>query len=134
MEKTAISTPILVYRYHNYVLDCIIFIFMIIVFVKQIYIYIYLSLSIYIYIYIYSSRPTQAPLGSPASAKSAPVFWREQRGSQGMGVVSNNCFDRVLLSILHIFKPSCRPVFEPPILGTPSVPLIYIYIYIYINR
>ena len=30
-----------------------------------------------------------------------------ERGCQGMGVVSNNCFDRVLLSIIHTFKPSC---------------------------
>ena len=29
------------------------------------------------------------------------------RGSQGMGIVSNNWFDRGLLSILYMFKPSC---------------------------
>ena len=29
------------------------------------------------------------------------------RGSQGMGVVSNSCFDSVLLSIRYMFKPSC---------------------------
>ena len=29
------------------------------------------------------------------------------RGSQGMGVGSNNWFDRVLLSIIDMFKPSC---------------------------
>ena len=28
-------------------------------------------------------------------------------GSQGMGVVSDNRFDRVSLSILYVFKPSC---------------------------
>ena len=32
---------------------------------------------------------------------------REQRGSQGMGVVSNNWFDRAVLSIIHMFQPSC---------------------------
>ena len=35
--------------------------------------------------------------------------------SQGMGVVSNNWFDCGLLSILYIFKPSCRPIFKPPV-------------------
>ena len=32
---------------------------------------------------------------------------RELRGSRGMGVVSNNWLDCVLLSILYMFKPSC---------------------------
>ena len=32
---------------------------------------------------------------------------REIRGSQRMGVVSNNWFDRVLLLVLYVFKPSC---------------------------
>ena len=32
---------------------------------------------------------------------------RELRGSQGMGVVSSNPFDCVLLSTLYTFKPSC---------------------------
>ena len=29
------------------------------------------------------------------------------KGSQGMGVESNHWFDRVLLSILYMFQPSC---------------------------
>ena len=33
--------------------------------------------------------------------------WTELRGSQGMGVVSSNWLDRVLLSTLSMFKPSC---------------------------
>ena len=49
----------------------------------------------------------------------APSFWRELRGSQGMGVVSNSWFDYVLLSILYMFKPSFRPMFKPPSLGPP---------------
>ena len=39
---------------------------------------------------------------------------RELRGSQGMGVISNNWFDGVVLPILYMLKPSCRPVFNPP--------------------
>ena len=45
------------------------------------------------------------------------------KGSQGMGVVSNSCLDRVLLSILYIFKPSCSPMLKPPSLGPPLVHL-----------
>ena len=45
------------------------------------------------------------------------------KGSQGMGVVSSNWFDRVLLSILCMFRSSCWPMFKPPVLGTPLVPL-----------
>ena len=41
------------------------------------------------------------------------------RGCQGMGVVRNNRFDRVLLSILYMLKPSCSPMFKPPSLGPP---------------
>ena len=37
-----------------------------------------------------------------------------------MGVVSNNCFDRDLLSILYIFKPWCWPMFRPPFSGPPE--------------
>ena len=40
-----------------------------------------------------------------------------------MGVVSNKWLDRVLLSILCMFKPSRRPMFKPPSLGPPSGPL-----------
>ena len=47
------------------------------------------------------------------------IFQRELRGSRGMGVVSNNWFDRVLLSILCIFEPSCWPMFQPPSWGPP---------------
>ena len=34
-------------------------------------------------------------------------------GVQGMGTVGNNWFDRVLLAILYMFKPSSRPMFKP---------------------
>ena len=34
-------------------------------------------------------------------------LWRELRLSQVTGVANNNWLDRVLLSILHMFKPSC---------------------------
>ena len=50
-------------------------------------------------------------------------FEGELRGSQGTGVVSDNWFDRVLLSILYMFKPSHRPMLKPPSLGTPQLPL-----------
>ena len=69
---------------------------------------------------------------------AAALLRRELRGSQGMGeihyytgrsfnlkslntkgkslwVVSNSWLDRVLLSIVYMFKPSCRPMLEPPI-------------------
>ena len=35
------------------------------------------------------------------------LLQRELRGSRGVGVVSNNWFNRVLLPILYIFEPSC---------------------------
>ena len=51
-------------------------------------------------------------------------FWGEGlKGSQGMGVVSNDWPDRALLSILYMFKPSCWQMFKPPFLGTPLFPL-----------
>ena len=40
-----------------------------------------------------------------------------------MGVVSNNWFDGGFLSNLYMFRPSRRPMFKPPFLGTPLVPL-----------
>ena len=40
-----------------------------------------------------------------------------------MGVVSSNRFDCILLSILYMFKPSCRPMLKPPSLGPPEFPL-----------
>ena len=49
--------------------------------------------------------------------KAAVLLWRELRGSQGTGVVSNNWLDRVLRSVPYMFKPSCRPIFKPPSLG-----------------
>ena len=77
------------------------------------------------------SPPTRAlPAEGPklvlqASMRPKPHRARVEgaRGSQGMGVVSNNWFDRVLLPILHMFKPSCRPMLKTPFLGTPLVPL-----------
>ena len=40
-----------------------------------------------------------------------------------MGVVSNHWFDRVLLSVLYMLKPSCLTDDQTPFLGTPSLPL-----------
>ena len=48
-----------------------------------------------------------------------PLPWRELRGSRGLGVVSNNWFDGVLLSILYMFQPSRRLMLTPPPLGPP---------------
>ena len=42
-----------------------------------------------------------------------------------MGVASNNWFDCVLRSIIHMFKTSCWPMLQPPSLGPPSFPLIW---------
>ena len=71
-----------------------------------------------------SSRPAAA---SARLAGPQRPLWqevqRELRGSQGIGVVSDKCFDRVLLSVLCVFKPSCWPMFNPPFLGTPLVTL-----------
>ena len=47
-----------------------------------------------------------------------PEVQRELRGSQGMGVASSNWFDRVLHNFFTLFKPSCRPMFKPPFLGS----------------
>ena len=44
--------------------------------------------------------------GVPGGLKTS-TFQRELRGSQGVGVVSNSWFDRALLSVLYMFKPSC---------------------------
>ena len=40
-----------------------------------------------------------------------------------MGVVSNHLLDSVLLSILYMFKPPCRPMFKPSSLGPPQLAL-----------
>ena len=84
--------------------------------------YIYIYIYVYIYIYIYIC-----------------FFQRELRGSRGMGVVSSNSFDRALLSVLYMLKPSCRPMFnQTPFLGTSLVPqfpfniISYDMIFIYI--
>ena len=58
-----------------------------------------------------SRRCICVPLGAfrfpPLLGRSCvPFIWRELRGFQGMGVVNNNWFDRVLLSIICIFKTS----------------------------
>ena len=57
------------------------------------------------------------------SWRSWPGVWRWPRGSQGMGVVSNNRLDRVWLLTLYMFKPPCWPTFKPPSLGPPKFPL-----------
>ena len=66
---------------------------------------------IYIYIYTYITRDPQTGRLRVRVVCSGrcPVdlAWRELRGSQGMGVVSNNWLDCVLLSIVYMFKPSC---------------------------
>ena len=45
------------------------------------------------------------------------------RGSQGMGVLSDSWFDAALLSVRHMFEPSCLTDDQTPFLGTPLVPL-----------
>ena len=47
---------------------------------------------------------TRAPRDPP---DLPPSVWGALRGSQGRGFVSSNWFDRVLLPILHMFRPSC---------------------------
>ena len=47
------------------------------------------------------------------------IFLERTKGAQGMGIVSNNWFDRDLLSVLCMFKPWCRLMFKPPSLGPP---------------
>ena len=41
------------------------------------------------------------------NANLGTLVKRELRGSRGMGVVSNSWSDRVSLSIIYMFKPSC---------------------------
>ena len=55
----------------------------------------------------------------------------ELRGSQAMGVASNNWFDRGLPSILYMFKPSPSTDVQTPFLETPFVPFNYCYYYYY---
>ena len=56
-------------------------------------------------------------------AVSRHVFYRELRGSYGMGVVSNSWFDRVfVLNPLHVQTLTSTDV-QTPSLGTPLVPL-----------
>ena len=54
-------------------------------------------------IMIIASRQASRPAACHAIQ---PCVYRELRGCQGMGVVSNNRFDRALFSILYMFKPS----------------------------
>ena len=65
-----------------------------------------------------------APERQAASSPTQPALYREPRGSRGMGVVGNSCFDHVLLSITNIFAASCSPMLKPPSLGPPLVPLV----------
>ena len=60
---------------------------------------------------------------TPSRAHSAcPCVYRERRGSQGMGVVSNNWSDLDLLPLRYMLKTSCWPMFKPPSLGPPWIP------------
>ena len=55
------------------------------------------------------SRPAKFPFPSRAGRQAFGEFalvWREVRGSQGMGVVSNDLFYSCLFSIPYTFKPS----------------------------
>ena len=57
----------------------------------------------------------------------ARMFWREPRGSQGMGVVSSSWFDRlfcllIIVVWLHVQTLMLTDV-QTPFLGTPVVPL-----------
>ena len=87
------TCPLIMHRKSRGI-DTYVYIYIYICIHTSIYIYlsIYLSLSLYIYIYTYVYTT---------------YIQRGLRGSQGMGVVSNNWFDGVLLSTLHVFKPSC---------------------------
>ena len=64
---------------------------------------------IYIYMHIYNlfREPRRRSPLIDCAALSRSILWRELRVSQGVGVASDDWFDRVLLSILHMFKPSC---------------------------
>ena len=68
-----------------------------------IHISIYISLSLYIYIYIYIIIGTR----ESRRAETPRISLEGTKGSQGMGVVSSNWFDHILLSIIFMFKPSC---------------------------
>ena len=69
---------------------------------------------IYIYIYIYNNsqplQPSSQAGDRAASATRGPAALALE-GTKGVpkgkGVVSNNRFDRVLPSVLHMFQPSC---------------------------
>ena len=50
-------------------------------------------------------------------------IWRELRGSQGIGAVSDNRFDRVLLPICLHLQTLMLTDAQTPFLGTPLVPL-----------
>ena len=45
-----------------------------------------------------------------------------------MGVVGDSRFDIVSISTLYMSEPSCRPMFAPPCLGPPLVPLKLYYL------
>ena len=72
-----------------------------------------------------------ADTGTASRASEASEASRASQGKPGqaraleeiMGVVRSNWLVCVLASILHRFKPSCRPMFKPPPLGPPLVPL-----------
>ena len=63
----------------------------------------------YMYIYLPPHTFPGRLVGVSAAARPAsacrPPAKREVRGSRGMGF--DDWFDRVLLSILHMFEPSC---------------------------
>ena len=82
-----------------------------------IYIYIYIEIlyiesNIYIYIYIFAAGRWGERIITPSGTKGVPRN----------GVASNKWFDRVLLSILYMFRTSRRPMFKPPSLGPPELP------------
>ena len=57
--------------------------------------------------------------GRAASRRAAQGVTLEGTKGIGMGIVSNNWFDRVLYSAPHMSGPSCWPMFKPPSLGPP---------------
>ena len=66
--------------------------------------------------YMYTPSFFASSVAASLSTRPALAAWRlretmnvqrELRGSQGMGVVGNSWFDRALLSIAYMFRPSC---------------------------
>ena len=64
-----------------------------------------------------------APGPDPARRPAPSTFLEGTKGSQGLGVVSNNGSDRLLLSILYRVRALMLTDVQTPFLGTPLLPL-----------